>query len=339
MKNKNSVFAFTQKENGNAVVMVLVALVVVAVGALAYLSGQMAGEQNQTPTENVASSAQASEGTDTAQVDDQPLTIQPGDPVVAKVGDIEIKRQAVFEFLQTLPPESRQQPLEQLFPAALEQIINAKIVEDKVKDVKLDNDAEVKKLLSEAKSRIVQTVYVQNKVNEKVTDARVKEAYDAYIKNFPEVQEVKAAHILVDDEAKAKDLIKQLNDGADFAELAKENSKDSTAPNGGDLGYFLQDSVVPEFGKAAFSTEPGTYTKEPVKSQFGFHIIKVEDKRNRPPADLETARPFLETQLRQALLQEVISEWRNEYEIERFNINGEPLNAAPVSPPVENNAG
>src|SRR5690606_2308373 len=113
------------------------------------------------------------------------------------------------------------------------------------KGVRMDNDEEVKERLAEAKKRIVQTVYVQKKVEEKITDERLQQAYNVYIENFPEVKEVKAAHILVEDKSKANELIKQLNEGADFAELAINNSKDTTASNGGDLGYFLETDVVP----------------------------------------------------------------------------------------------
>src|SRR5690606_30614991 len=103
-----------------------------------------------------------------------------------------------------------------------------------------------------------------------------------------------------------------LNEGADFAELAKANSTDGTAQNGGELGYFAKTDVVPEFGEAAFSTEVGTYTKKPVKTEFGYHIITVEEKRKRPPASFEDVKPFLEAQVRRQILDEMIQSWRDD---------------------------
>lgn len=325
MINVNNEYKKTQA--GNAAIITLVALVIVAVGALAYLSGKMTSEEASSATQTaVTETAAGNEATEQAQA---PQTvIEPGNPVVAKIGDVEVTRLDVFNFIQTLPPQTRQLPVEQLFPLAANEVINARIINDKVKDVNLDNDPKVKEQLAAAKTNIVRNVFVQNAVEEKVTDERIKQAYDAYSSTFPDVEEAKASHILVDEESLAKDLIKKLNEGGDFAELAKEHSKDATAQNGGELGYFAATEVVPEFAEAAFGLDAGAYTAKPVKSQFGFHVIKLEEKRKRPPASFEDAKPFLEGQLRQAVLAEVIDGWRDDAKVELFDINGKPLNAA-----------
>jgi peptidyl-prolyl cis-trans isomerase C len=255
--------------------------------------------------------------------------IKPGNPVVAKVGAKDITRADVLNFIQTLPPQTRQMPVEQLFPLAQQQLVNTQVIIDKTKGVKLDGDPEVKKQMDLAKEQIVRSVYLQKEVDKQITDAKVKDAYATYVKNFPaDIQEVKAAHILVKDEAKAKDLIKQLNGGGDFAKLASENSIDATAKNGGELGYFAEKEVVPPFAKAAFATAVGTYTKAPVKTDFGYHIIKVEDKRKRPPADFETAKPLIEAQLRREILEGMIKDWRDQSKVEVFDINGDKVAAA-----------
>ncbi|MGB0720651.1 MAG: peptidylprolyl isomerase, partial [Bdellovibrionales bacterium] len=224
--------------------------------------------------------------------------------------------------------QTRQLPVDQLFPLALEQVINANILADKTKGVKLDNDPAVKQQLEAAKEQIVRTVYLQKQVEKELTEDRLKQGYEAYVKAFPKVEETKAAHILVDDESLAKKLIKELDNGADFAELAKENSKDNTAANGGDLGYFAKNEVVPEFAEAAFELEPGTYGKKPVKSEFGYHVVKVEDRRMRQPADFEQAKPILEAQLRNAVLNEIVQGWRSKADIERYDINGDAIEPA-----------
>lgn len=326
---------FYKNQSGNAVIIVLAVLVVVAVGALAYLSGQMAGENISAPEVTQTAQAQTPAPAETAQneaadaeAQDEAPTIVPGNPVVAKLNGEDITRQDIFVFMQTLPPQTRQLPPEQLFPLALEQVINAKIITDKTKDVNLDNDERVKEQLEAAKTQIVRGVFIENTVNERMTEDRLKQAYADYVEEFPKEEEVKAAHILVDEKEVADSLIEQLNNGREFAQLAQESSKDNTANNGGELGYFLKGDVVPEFAEAAFGLEPGTYTRSPVKSQFGYHIIRVDEKRIRPPADFETVKPFLEAQLRRGILDEVLQGWRDDSTIERFDINGKPIEPA-----------
>ena len=318
-------------QSGNALVIVLAVLVVAGLGGLAYFYSSKANKDEagstavaEVSTESTQPAAGDSEDTD---ADAAPAAGE-GNPVVAKLKGGEVTRLEVFNFIQTLPPQTRQLPLEQLYPMALEQVINSKIIAEKTKGVNLDSDAEFKKQLAEAKKQITRTVYIENLVNKKVTDEKLKEAYEKYVKAFPDVQDVKARHILVKDEAKAKDLIKQLGEGKDFAELAKANSTDGTAASGGELGYFAKTEVVPPFADAAFALNVGEYSKKPVKTDFGYHVIKVEEKRKRPPAAYDEIKPLLETQLRREILEQTVEGWREEAQIERFDINGKPIEPA-----------
>jgi peptidyl-prolyl cis-trans isomerase C len=313
------------KQSGNAGVIALVILAVAAIGAFAYFATQKGNQSVAATASAPTASAASAAGGDTATAASNLPEIVPGNPVVAKVDGKDITRLDVLNFVQTLSPQVKQLPLEQLFPMAVDQLVNTQIIMEKTKDVNLDNDPEVQKQLEAAKDQIERSVYIQKEVNKKVTDDKVKEAYDLYVKNFPDVQEVKARHILVKDEAKAKDLIKQLDGGADFAKLATENSTDGTAKTGGDLGYFTEKEVVPEFAKAAFDTAPGSYTKAPVKTDFGYHVIRVEEKRKRPAATFEQAKPILEAQLRRDVLETMIKDWRSSSKIETFDINGNKI--------------
>ncbi len=319
---------FFNQESGNTGIIALVGIAIVAIGILAYTStdrkaAESKGETDSPATAQVAETGQQAEAAGSSDPD-----VKQGNPVVAKAGGEEIKRLDVLNFIQGLPPQTRQAPIDQLYSMALEQVISAKIIAGKTKNVDLDNDPEVKKQLEEAKTQITRSVYLQKEVEKKIDDAKLKEIYSEYVKNFPAIEDVGARHILVKEEKKAKDLIKKLDGGADFAELAKENSTDGTAKNGGYLGYFAKADVVPEFGKAAFETKPGTYTKKPVKTEFGYHIIKTEETRKRPPAPFEEIKPMLEAQARRQLLDEIIQGWRDEANIERFDINGNPIEPA-----------
>ncbi len=328
--------SFFHKQSGNATVIALVALVVVAGAAFAWFSmngtnplsaGQVPGVQTasaETSSSN-GPAAIASAAGDEAAKDDPAANIKPGNPVVAKVDGKDINRADVVNFLQTLPPQTRQMPLQNLFPLAVDQLVNNEIIVAKTKNVKLDDDPEVQKQLAQAKEQIVRSVYLQKEVEKKLTPDSVKQAYDKMVKEFPDIEEVKARHILVKDEAKAKDLIQKLDAGEDFAKLAAENSTDGTAKNGGEVGYFAKNEVVPAFADAAFATPVGSYTKAPVKTDFGYHIIRTEEKRKRPAPAFEAAKPAIEGQLRREILSTMLKDWRNQSKVEVFDINGDKV--------------
>ncbi len=335
-------------ERGNVALIILGLIAIVAIGGFAYFSSTMNKDDgavemavNEDTSQNMAANAAEQEAEQGVQNEAQAIQIpedfeiKPGNPVVAKVGDNEVTRVDVFKYIQTLPPATRQLPITQLFPLATEQVINAQIIGDNTNDVNLDNDPMVKEQLAQAKKNIVRTIYIQKQVEKRLDENRLKAAYEEYKANFPETQQIKAQHILVEDEKLAKDLTKQIKDGADFASIAKESSIDGTAASGGQLGYFAQTDVVPEFAEKAFSMKPGEITDKPVKTDFGYHIIKVEDKRIAPVPTYEEAKPFLEPQLRQVVLSELLEEWRNEKSIERFDINGEAIEPAAGDAPAE----
>ncbi|MGB4106900.1 MAG: peptidylprolyl isomerase [Alphaproteobacteria bacterium] len=326
-------------EAGNTVLIVLAVVVVAAIGGLAYFSGKI-GKTDAAPA---AQTAEAPAATDTQQADAESQSgIKEGNPVVAKFKGGEVTRAEVFNFIQTQPPQTRQLPLEKLYPMALEQVINGKIIADKTKNVNLDSNEKVKRQMAEAREQITRFVYLEEQVEKRLTDERTKKLYDEYVAKFPNVDEIKARHILVKDEAKAKDMIKQLDKGGNFEELAKANSTDATAKSGGDVGYFIKDQMIPAFSDAAFATAVGTYSKKPVKTDFGYHIIKVEDKRKRQPPTYEEAKIALQAQVREQILAELIQEWRNASGIERFDINGNAIEpssgdvvpAAPAAAPA-----
>lgn len=313
-KSNVEVTSLSKAQGGNALIIVLVILILAAVGVLAYMSGKMGVTPANTDSETQTASADAPQG-------DSPNA----DPVIAKVNGEEIKRSEVQALVNMMPPQMQQIPLEQILPIAIEQLVNNKVIDAQSKGASLDSDPEVVKQMAMAKEQIVRGRFLEKAMDAKMTEDILKAKYDQYVKDFPDVQEVKAAHILVETEDKAKEIIKELEAGKSFAELAKANSKDGTAQNGGDLGYFTQQDVVPEFAKAAFDTKVGEYTKKPVKTQFGFHIIKVEDKRKRPPASFEEAKGFIEQEARREILETLIKDWKAAAKIERFDINGNPL--------------
>jgi peptidyl-prolyl cis-trans isomerase C len=194
-----------------------------------------------------------------------------------------------------LPPEQRR-------AAALSAIIEIRLLAAKAVEKGLDKDADFQRRLSFLQSRALHSELVDKEIADKVTEEAVRAYYDKKISETPPVNEVKARHILVKAEEEALEIIKQLDGGAKFEDLANQHTTDpSGKTSGGDLGYFGPGQMVPEFEKAAFALEIGAYTKEPVESQFGWHIIKVEDKRAQQPPPFEEVRD----QFRQAVFREM----------------------------------
>ncbi|HEU0117534.1 MAG TPA: peptidylprolyl isomerase, partial [Alphaproteobacteria bacterium] len=172
-------------------------------------------------------------------------------------------------------------------------------------------------------------VYLHKTIQPKITDAKIKERYDQMVAKFKPEDEVRARHILVPTEDEAENIIKQLKDGADFAKLAEEKSKDTqSAKNGGDLGYFPHDAMVKPFADAAFAMKAGDVSDKPIKTEFGYHVIKVEDKRKSAPAPLSDVKEQIGNELGMEMTADLIKSLEAKAKVERFDPNGNPLKTA-----------
>lgn len=236
----------------------------------------------------------------------QPLRAD-DNPVLAKVNGSEIRQSDVTAAekdigpsLAQLDPASRQASVVQL-------LIDLKLVSKAAEDKKIADTPDFKQKLAFTRSRLLMDTLLDQEGKAAVTDAALKQVYDDAAKQISGEQEVHARHILVETEDKAKDIIAKLKKGADFAELAKKESKDPGASDGGDLGFFTKDQMVPEFSAAAFALEPGKIS-DPVKSQFGWHVIKVVDTREAQFPPLAEVKP----QIQQHLAQMKMAQFRDE---------------------------
>lgn len=212
------------------------------------------------------------------------------DAVIAKVGNLEIHQSELDLAIANLDPQLAQLPDDQKKVAALSAAIDVKLLAGDAAAEKLDQTEEFKKRMQYLSDRELHNAYFKKHVVDTVTDDEVKARYDKEVAALPKQEEVHARHILVKTEDEAKDVIKQLDAGKDFAELAKEKSTDPNKADGGDLGYFTKGRMVKEFEDAAFALEKGTYSKTPVKTDFGYHVIKVEDKRDAPPPPFDQVK-------------------------------------------------
>ena len=212
------------------------------------------------------------------------------DPVVAKIDGVEVTQSDLNLAIDNLDPQLAQLPDDQKKLAALSTVIDAKVIAEKARAEKIEDTPEFKNRLEFIVDRELHNAYFKKHVVDTITDADIKTRYDAEVAKLPPVEEVRARHILVKTEDEAKTVIKELGEGKDFAELAKAKSTDHNKSDGGDLGYFKKGMMVPEFEKAAFEMKKGDVSTAPVKTQFGFHVIKVEDKRNAPPPEFDQVK-------------------------------------------------
>jgi peptidyl-prolyl cis-trans isomerase C len=168
-----------------------------------------------------------------------------------------------------------------------------------------------------------------------ITEAKLRQQYDQTVKSAPPHEEIHARHIVVATEDEAKQIIEQLKKGADFAKLAAEKTTDpSGKSSGGDLGYFTEADMVPEFSKMAFSLKPGEISPVPVHTQFGWHVIQVEDRRQSKPPSYEEVAPKIARDMAQALYADKVKGLAKDAKIEVFNPDGsKPTAAAPSAAP------
>ncbi len=207
-----------------------------------------------------------------------------------------------------------------------ENLILETLVDQNMKGSDIASDPMVAEQLRTSRNQILRTAYLDSVADGAITDESLRANYDAQIAKLPDLTEVRARHILVKDKGVAADLIDQINNGASFEKLAATNSLDKgNAAQGGDLGYFTKDQMVPEFAKVVFAMDEGALTQDPVKTGFGYHVIMVVDKRVKPKPTFEQVREGLVGEERQKVIKQIVEKWRAEAEIVDKTAVAEPV--------------
>lgn len=258
------------------------------------------------------------------------------DKVVLKIDGKDVMKSDVYALASEVAPGVPAQAMAQLYPMFIEQYINVALMNKAAEKENIASTDEVRGQLAIARDQIVRAAYLKKVFDSAITEDQLKQAYDVkFVKPGPQ-EEVRARHILVETEQQAKDLIAKLNGGASFETLAKENSKDGTAQRGGDLGYFKKADMVKEFADAAFAMTKGQTSKTPVRTQFGWHVIKLEDKREGKVPTFEEAKPSLEQEVRQAVLEGKLKEMREQAKVEIVDkdLEKKPEGGAPAVDPA-----
>jgi peptidyl-prolyl cis-trans isomerase C len=257
------------------------------------------------------------------------LAQAPGNKVLAKVNGEAITEQDVSTAIDDVGAEYPNLPPENLRTLTLEFLIEMKIVAQKAKAEKIDQTEDFKRRMAYVQQRVLMQQLLLREATAATSDAAVKKFYDEQVAQIKPVEEVRARHILVENEDDAKKIVVRLKGGEDFAKVAKELSKDpGSGAEGGDLGFFTQDRMVPEFAAAAFALKPGDLSA-PVKTQFGWHVIKLEERRQRPLPAFDQIKDRVAQSLAARAQQEFLANLRKDAKIEKTEA---PADAKPGEP-------
>ena len=247
-----------------------------------------------------------------------PVRAEEANPVLAKVNGAEIRQSDVALAEEELGPSLAQMDPATMKDSVLSFLIDMKIVAKAAEAKKIEDRDDFKARLAFTRNRLLMDNLLAVEGKAATTDEAMKKVYEDASKQIAGEQEVHARHILVETEDEAKAIEEELKKGADFAELAKKKSKDPGASDGGDLGFFTKDQMVPEFSAVAFALEPGKIS-DPVKSQFGWHIIKVEEKRNRKAPDFDQVKSQIETYVTRKAQADYVAKLRETAKVERMD--------------------
>ena len=252
--------------------------------------------------------------------------------VVATIGSEKIKM-SDLENVKNSIPQLKEMPMEVVYNKLLELYVNNRVILNAAKNSGVQDRSEVKKMISDAQDQILFQAYLSEQLQSRMTPEKLKEIYAGEIKNYVPQDEIHARHILVATEKEAKDLIVQLKGGADFEQLANKYSLDKN-PNmetGGDLGYFTKDMMIPEFGNAAFAIRVGQISEKPIKTPFGWHVIKVEDKRKAAPPTMAEMSEVIKAKFTEETVPVILEEERAKAQVQLFDPLGVNVTADVVT--------
>ena len=238
------------------------------------------------------------------------------DTVVASVDGTKIYASDIVQLYQGLPDRYRQVPMAQIADQLLERLIDQTVLANAARKAGLDKSSTIERRIKMLIDGVLQQAYIEANIGTYLSDEMLKEEYRKRVAELRTDEEIRARHILLKTEDEAKKVIAELQKGADFAEAAKKHSTGPSGVKGGDLGFFSKGMMVPEFQNAAFAMKDGEISTSPVKTQFGWHIIKVEERRKSEPPSFDQMAAELRRDMNQKAHQSIIDEQRKKAKIE-----------------------
>ena len=239
--------------------------------------------------------------------------------VAAKVNDHIISAQDVLNVINTLPQNIKKKPLPEIYPRVVNELINQYLITKQAYNEKLDLDQKVINLVKKSQDKILAKYWLNNYIKNEIKEEKIKTFYNNYLKSFQKYKEANASHILVKNKEEARAIIKKINNKSKFSELAKTHSTGPSGKNGGNLGWFGPGQMVKEFEQATFLLEKGEISQEPVKTKFGFHIIKLNDIRDAKPKKLNEIKQNIIDKITKISLSNLENKIRNNQKIKIIN--------------------
>jgi peptidyl-prolyl cis-trans isomerase C len=250
------------------------------------------------------------------------------DKVVASVNgvaittnDVEMAAEDLLAQLQSVPPKQR-------FQFLIEYLVERQLLAQAADKAKIASTDEYKRRLEYYSTKALRDSYFKTKIEPTISDEEAKKRYEEEIAKINPEEEVRARHILVKTEKEAKDVAAELKKGGDFEEIAKAKSIGPSAPRGGDLGYFTKDKMVPEFSEVAFKLKKDQISA-PVKTNFGWHIIKVEDRRMQQLQEFDAIKSRIRNVLLRQKVTEIADTLRKNAKIEYLDADAKPMEQNP----------
>jgi peptidyl-prolyl cis-trans isomerase C len=295
----------------------------------------LAGAATLSPLTAQAQTAPADTAAPAAAAAPAPAAPVNPDAVVATIDGTPLLEREVQIALEELGPSLSGMVDEQKREQVIGFLIDIKLAASAAEKAKLAEGPEFQAQMAFLKEKALMQTFLDQRGKAAVTPESVQQIYGETVKEMKPEQEVHASHILVESEDEAKAVTERLKKGEDFAVIAKEVSKDpGSGAQGGDLGFFAQDQMVPEFADVAFKMEPGKVS-DPVKSQFGWHIIKVIEKREKPVPTLDQVKDQIESYISRRAQQEAVQKLREDAKIERVGAPNPPVPGAPPAAPAQ----
>ena len=239
--------------------------------------------------------------------------------VAAKVNDHIISAQDVLNVINTLPQNIKKKPLPEIYPRVVNELINQYLITKQAYNEKLDLDQKVINLVKKSQDKILAKYWLNNYIKNETKEEKIKTFYNNYLKSFQKYKEANASHILVKNNEEARAIIKKINNKSKFSELAKTHSTGPSGKNGGNLGWFGPGQMVKEFEQATFALEKGKVSQAPVKTKFGFHIIKLNDIRDAKPKKLDEIKKNIIDKITKISLSNLENKIRNNQKIKIVN--------------------
>jgi len=251
------------------------------------------------------------------------------DPVIGSVDGKLIHLSDLTRATNALPEQMRNLPFDSIMPVLLDRLIDHAALTMTARRAGLDKAPDIQREMEAAADLVLERAWLAKVTPGKVTDAAIQARFNEEYANRPATDEVRARHILLGSEAEAKSVLAELQGGADFATVARVVSKDPDGKQGGDLGFFRRDQVWPGFADVAFSLQPGQISPMPIHNEFGWHIVKVEERRLVAPPTLSETRDRIRQELTKEAVREAIADARSRLIIHKFNLDGSEIDADP----------